>query len=278
MWSNVSRLSIYEVRLRDTIRMRKKIQKAHWRPIWQHCRKIQQDEKSPEIYLNGSRIGWAKAWKEIRRNKFHLDDATAGQSFLLICESSQFVFDDTGTSPFDTGCLADSKLPPLPPGVVIKPRRSSAPPSPTSLPPALANITTFYGDVLASAPRSGQRDIIRPAAAAPASLQLIRLRRDAGRISHIPHSMTSSTSPTESPVTEIQPSVSSRPENDALRSLPLEVFYNTEIVYESRFRATSSTDLSGVDLEERWKIMCFHGLPFLQLLEGIRSRFQPLLS
>lgn len=193
-------------------------------------------------------------------------------------KSSQFVFDNTGTSHFDTGCLADPKLPPLPPGVIIKPRRSSAPPSPTSLPPALANITTFYGDVFASAPCSRPRDIIGPAAATPASLQLIRLRKDAGQISHRPHSIRSSASPTEGPVFEIQPSLSSQSENDALRSLPLEVFYNTEILYESRFGATSSTDLSGVDLEERWKIMCFHGLPFLQLLEGIRSRFQPLLS
>ncbi|KAI0161077.1 hypothetical protein GGR52DRAFT_576484 [Hypoxylon sp. FL1284] len=59
-------LSTYERKLRDVLRLRKKLKKADWAVIYQHC----QDhlDKKPEIYLHGTRIPWEKAWKEMRRS------------------------------------------------------------------------------------------------------------------------------------------------------------------------------------------------------------------
>ncbi|KAJ1329737.1 ankyrin repeat domain-containing protein 50 [Microdochium nivale] len=238
-------LSIFEVRLRDVARMRKKIRKEHWKPIWRHCRQIQQDGRSPEVYLNGSRMGWPHVWKEIRRNKFHLDNASA-----------------------------DSELPQLPQGVVVKPgRRPSAPPSPTLLSPRLpaATITTFYGNTPTNAQHSRQSHDIEPTVVRQDSLQLIRLPSPADQANYGTPSVTSPTSSDAVAIFNLQPTFSSPAESDVNYPSSFEVFYDTEVLYQSTFGAASPTDLSGVDLGKWWKIMCYHNLPFLQLLESLRT-------
>ncbi|KAI1775132.1 ankyrin [Hypoxylon cercidicola] len=59
-------LTIYETRLRDVLGLRKKLKKADWTAIHQHYQS--REGKDTGIYLNGSRIPWEKAWKEIRRS------------------------------------------------------------------------------------------------------------------------------------------------------------------------------------------------------------------
>ncbi|XXG98306.1 hypothetical protein Hte_004629 [Hypoxylon texense] len=59
-------LQTYETKLRDVLGLRKKLKKADWTAIYQHYQN--RGGKSTGIYLNGSRIPWEKAWKEIRRS------------------------------------------------------------------------------------------------------------------------------------------------------------------------------------------------------------------
>lgn len=63
--TDTSSLSTYETKLRDVLGLRKKLKKADWTAIHQHYQDRQ--GKDTGIYLNGSRIPWEKAWKEIRR-------------------------------------------------------------------------------------------------------------------------------------------------------------------------------------------------------------------
>ncbi|KAI0863378.1 hypothetical protein F4860DRAFT_522071 [Xylaria cubensis] len=59
-------LSTYETKLRDKLGLRKKLKKGDWTAVYQHIRN--RGGKETGIYLNGTRIPWEKAWKEIRRS------------------------------------------------------------------------------------------------------------------------------------------------------------------------------------------------------------------
>ncbi|KAI1386614.1 uncharacterized protein F4822DRAFT_444955 [Hypoxylon trugodes] len=59
-------LSTYETKLRDVLRLRKRLKKEDWTPIYQSY--LNRGEKDTGIYLNGNRIEWKKAWKEMRRS------------------------------------------------------------------------------------------------------------------------------------------------------------------------------------------------------------------
>ncbi|KAI1427240.1 hypothetical protein F5Y12DRAFT_738004 [Xylaria sp. FL1777] len=61
-------LSTYETKLRDKLRLRKKLKKADWPAVYQHVR--DRGSKETGIYVNGMRIPWKKAWKEIRRSGY----------------------------------------------------------------------------------------------------------------------------------------------------------------------------------------------------------------
>ncbi|KAI0546754.1 hypothetical protein F4679DRAFT_405238 [Xylaria curta] len=59
-------LSTYETTLRDKLRLRKKLKRTEWPAVYHHFRN--RDGKETGLYLNGVRIPWNKAWKEIRRS------------------------------------------------------------------------------------------------------------------------------------------------------------------------------------------------------------------
>ncbi|KAJ8125861.1 hypothetical protein O1611_g7777 [Lasiodiplodia mahajangana] len=58
-------LSTYEVKLRD-LGLRKKMKKKDWHTVHQHY--VQSGGRHTAISLNGVRIPWKRAWKEIRRS------------------------------------------------------------------------------------------------------------------------------------------------------------------------------------------------------------------
>jgi hypothetical protein len=57
---------MYETKLRDKFKLRKKLRKDDWPIVYQHFRK--RDGKDTGVYLNGTEIPWKKAWKEMRRS------------------------------------------------------------------------------------------------------------------------------------------------------------------------------------------------------------------
>ncbi|KAH8683956.1 ankyrin repeat-containing domain protein [Ilyonectria robusta] len=59
-------LWMYETKLRDKFKLRKKLRKDDWPIVYQHFRK--RDGKDTGVYLNGTEIPWKKAWKEMRRS------------------------------------------------------------------------------------------------------------------------------------------------------------------------------------------------------------------
>ncbi|KAI0188891.1 hypothetical protein EV127DRAFT_470863, partial [Xylaria flabelliformis] len=59
-------LSTYETTLRDRLQLRKKLKRADWSIVYHHFRN--RGGKETGLYLNGARIPWNKAWKEIRRS------------------------------------------------------------------------------------------------------------------------------------------------------------------------------------------------------------------
>ncbi|KAI0387935.1 hypothetical protein F5Y04DRAFT_286844 [Hypomontagnella monticulosa] len=59
-------LSNYETRLRDELGLRKKLKKQNWHAVYQHY--LSSGGKHTGVYLNGTKIPWEKAWKEIRRS------------------------------------------------------------------------------------------------------------------------------------------------------------------------------------------------------------------
>lgn len=75
------RLSIYEVRLRDLLQIRKRMKKEDWLPVWTHCRHVKERGGTPNVYFQGRLVPWIKVWKEIRRNvPEHIRSATQGRS------------------------------------------------------------------------------------------------------------------------------------------------------------------------------------------------------
>lgn len=69
-------LPIYESKLRDILGLRKKMKSEDWRSIYQHY--VNSGTRHTALYLNGTRIQWNKAWKEIRRS--HARDFVNGKS------------------------------------------------------------------------------------------------------------------------------------------------------------------------------------------------------
>ncbi|KAI2627759.1 hypothetical protein GGR54DRAFT_590352 [Hypoxylon sp. NC1633] len=59
-------LSTYETKLRDKLGLRKKLKKSDWSAVYQSY--LKRNGKDTAVYLNGSKIPWNKAWKEIRRS------------------------------------------------------------------------------------------------------------------------------------------------------------------------------------------------------------------
>ncbi|KAI0913833.1 hypothetical protein F4823DRAFT_504478 [Ustulina deusta] len=59
-------LSTYETKIRDKLRLRKKIKRTDWPIVYHHFRN--REGKETGVYLNGARIPWEKGWKEIRRS------------------------------------------------------------------------------------------------------------------------------------------------------------------------------------------------------------------
>ncbi|KAI1379475.1 hypothetical protein F4677DRAFT_409316 [Hypoxylon crocopeplum] len=59
-------LSTYETKLRDELGLRKKLKKNDWSAVYQHY--LRREGKDTAVYLNGTKISWKKAWKEIRRS------------------------------------------------------------------------------------------------------------------------------------------------------------------------------------------------------------------
>ncbi|KAH6962033.1 hypothetical protein BKA56DRAFT_623343 [Ilyonectria sp. MPI-CAGE-AT-0026] len=60
-------LWMYETKLRDKFKLRKKLRKDDWPIVYQHFRK-RDGRKDTGVYLNGTEIPWKKAWKEMRRS------------------------------------------------------------------------------------------------------------------------------------------------------------------------------------------------------------------
>ncbi|KAI1349913.1 hypothetical protein F5Y01DRAFT_287419 [Xylaria sp. FL0043] len=57
-----------ETKLRDKLGLRKKLKKSDWPTVYQHVQG--RGGKETGIYVNGVRIPWKKAWKEIRRSGY----------------------------------------------------------------------------------------------------------------------------------------------------------------------------------------------------------------
>lgn len=66
MTHHSNRLSTYGMKLRSKLGLRRKLKKTDWPIIYSHYLKGEERERG--IYLNGLRIPWDKAWKEIRRS------------------------------------------------------------------------------------------------------------------------------------------------------------------------------------------------------------------
>ncbi|ROW07168.1 hypothetical protein VPNG_07331 [Cytospora leucostoma] len=60
--------TIWETKLRDDLGLRKKLKKKDWPIIYGHVLARREQGKETAIYLNGTRLPWGKAWKEIRRS------------------------------------------------------------------------------------------------------------------------------------------------------------------------------------------------------------------
>ncbi|KAL2211227.1 ankyrin [Sarocladium strictum] len=64
-------LSIYETRLRDVLKLRKKLKKEDWKSIHYYAVSHGLEPGTYDVILNGTRISPKNAWKEIRRNRYH---------------------------------------------------------------------------------------------------------------------------------------------------------------------------------------------------------------
>lgn len=62
-------LSTWETKLRDVLGLRKKMKMKDWPIIYSHVRPRLEQKKETAIYLNGTRMEWKRAWKEMRRNR-----------------------------------------------------------------------------------------------------------------------------------------------------------------------------------------------------------------
>lgn len=60
------RLPLYEKKLRDTHKLRKKLKAKDWPQIYHYARANGLD--GFDLYLNGTLIPWHKVWKEFRRS------------------------------------------------------------------------------------------------------------------------------------------------------------------------------------------------------------------
>ncbi|KXJ93522.1 hypothetical protein Micbo1qcDRAFT_161539, partial [Microdochium bolleyi] len=83
--------------------------------------------------------------------------------------------------------------------------------------------------------------------------------------------MDSSAISTQVTISQRQSTLPSPAENDIVCASAFGVFFDTDILYQSTFGAAGPTDLSVVDVGEWWNIMCYHDLPFLQLLDALRT-------
>ncbi len=61
-------LSTYETKLRDELKLRKKLKRTDWHAVYQHWGKRESEGRETGIYINGTRKPWKSAWKEIRRS------------------------------------------------------------------------------------------------------------------------------------------------------------------------------------------------------------------
>ncbi|KAI1077883.1 hypothetical protein F5B20DRAFT_245803 [Whalleya microplaca] len=68
-----TRLSTYETKLRDKLGLRKKLKKSDWAAVYQ--RQQNRQGKETGLYLNGTRIPWRKASKEIGRSGARSSDS-----------------------------------------------------------------------------------------------------------------------------------------------------------------------------------------------------------
>ncbi|KAI1740417.1 hypothetical protein F4680DRAFT_419385 [Xylaria scruposa] len=66
-------LSTYGTKLRDQLKLPKKLKKKDWPVVYQHYQQRQAEGKQTNMYLNGTFIPWGKAWKEIRRYRVPLN-------------------------------------------------------------------------------------------------------------------------------------------------------------------------------------------------------------
>jgi hypothetical protein len=64
-------LSIYETRLRDVLKLRKKLKKEDWKSIHNYVISRDMNPGEYDVLLNGTPIPEKKVWKEIRRNGYH---------------------------------------------------------------------------------------------------------------------------------------------------------------------------------------------------------------
>ncbi|KAI0186119.1 hypothetical protein EV127DRAFT_187445 [Xylaria flabelliformis] len=70
-------LSTYGTKLRDQLKLPKKLKKKDWPVVYRHYQQRQADGKQTHMYLNETFIPWEKAWKEIRRCRVPLDSTGA---------------------------------------------------------------------------------------------------------------------------------------------------------------------------------------------------------
>jgi len=66
-------ISTYEARLRDILKLRKKLKKEDWYLIHQYALSRKFGRGEYEVFLNGTQIRSDRAWKEIRRYGYHKD-------------------------------------------------------------------------------------------------------------------------------------------------------------------------------------------------------------
>lgn len=66
-----ARLSTYETRLRDVLRLRKKLKQCDWYLIHHYALSRGYGRREYDVLLNGTQIRPDRVWKEIRRYGYH---------------------------------------------------------------------------------------------------------------------------------------------------------------------------------------------------------------
>ncbi|KAJ1336129.1 ankyrin repeat domain-containing protein 50 [Microdochium nivale] len=103
----ITPLSTYESKVRDVLRLRKKLKKPDWIVIYQHWVQLNGKVTKPRVFFHDREIPWVKAWKEIRRYGAQSQASTAPNTTL----PRGVRFSETGIRTSHTRCGIPRTMP-----------------------------------------------------------------------------------------------------------------------------------------------------------------------